>query len=628
MDPQDSNPNLGIPNPLDLSTLDLSELTSAPANPNLVQPLSNNPAKPLQPVQSAPVKAMPVKAMPVKAQPVTGQPLTAAQPVAQVIAAQPIMGQQVGPGISPQQFADQMRAAAQSQGATPAPLGAAMPVTPEVDLEAVVASAQRRKFWWTAAPSWAISLFVHAAVLFILAAITLDPVRDAISILQGSAGSQAEAIESFDLQTPSEPIETPSNEDPITPPSPTVNQVSMPQLTTPTVDMAANLEALDVTNVTEGLLPSTMLSPVSAMTSSLASRSSASVKSEMLEKYGGNAASEKAVAMALKWIADHQAPNGAWTFAHSRFCKGGQCKDEGTKFKAINGATAMAILPFLGAGQTHLQGQYKDTVKKGLGFLISNMKATPGAIPHGSWHEPDGNMYSHGLAAITVCEAFAMTKDPDLLQPAQLAINYLVYAQDQRGGGWRYSPNQPGDTSVVGWCVMALKSGAMGNLSVPHNSFRGANNFLDFVSTNEGAYYGYDKPTANIQGREATVAIGLLCRMYMGWQKDKPAFKQGVEFLSKRGPDINNLYYSYYATQVMRQYGGAEWEKWNVKMRDDLLKAQVADGHAAGSWYSEGGHGKEGGRLYATSMSTMILEVYYRHMPLYSEKSASDDFEL
>lgn len=498
---------------------------------------------------------------------------------------------------------------------------------PEVPVPIDIHAAQRRKFFWTAIPSWAISLSVHVAVLFVLAAVSLDEVDRAISVLRGSAGEKAVAIDNFELQGITSPLDLPSADEPISPP--TVNTVvALPEMTPPEMmSISTSFQESSLTSMTESVLPSAMLSStMSTMKSSLNSRSVAA-KSEMLEQFGGNASSEKSVAMALKWIAGHQASNGSWSFAHSQFCRG-QCKEDGSKFKAVNGATAMALLPFLGAGQTHLQGQYKTTIKNGLAFLITNMKVTPGEFPTGSWNEADGSMYSHGLAAITICEAYAMTRDPDLLQPAQLAINYLVYAQDERGGGWRYGPKQPGDTSVVGWCLMALKSGSMGNLAIPPSTFRGASGFLDFVSTNNGAYYGYDKPTANIEARQATIAVGLLCRMYLGWSKDHEGLKAGIQYLDKRGPSINDLYYSYYATQVMRHHGGPEWEKWNARMRDQLINIQVNEGHAAGSWFTSGGHGKDGGRLYATSLATMILEVYYRHMPLYSDKSSDDNFEL
>ena len=485
----------------------------------------------------------------------------------------------------------------------------------------------RRRYYLTALPSWAISFGVHVAVLFLLAMLSMDPIRDAIGVaLDAGGGNEGETLDDTELPGPAESVESESSAEEFSAAMPVVSEVvTMPAVTTTAVSTVIGINAVSMNSLTESVLPSSMMgSGMSKMMTSLNGRG-AGMKGEMLERFGGTANSEKSVAAALKWIAAHQAPNGGWSFACSHFCRG-QCKGDGTKFEAVNAATALALLPFLGAGQTHTTGQYKDTIKRGLAFLIQNMKVTPGNIPRGSWHEAGGNMYSHGLASIAICEAYAMTRDPDLVQPAQLAINFLVYAQDPRGGGWRYQPQQAGDTSVVGWCVMALKSGAMGNLSVPQTSFRGASQFLDLMQTNNGAYYGYDKPSANV--RDATTAIGLLCRMYLGWSKDNEAIKEGIAALSKSGPSVEDLYFSYYATQVMRHQGGPDWEKWNTKMREDLIKTQSGAGHETGSWFFAGGHGKEGGRLYSTAMATMILEVYYRHMPLYTEKSAGDEFEL
>ncbi len=489
-------------------------------------------------------------------------------------------------------------------------------------------TAGHRSYLGGAAPSWLVSLLVHVGIIVILAAITLDPIEKVLSILQAGAAKEAEAIEQFDIQSP-ELDATETQDEPLSPTTEISEVVEMPELATAMLPvLETSVDALDTNRLTESIIPSSMLSSaaMSQMAASLNSRSSAS-KSEMLERYGGNAASEKAVAMALKWIADHQASNGGWTFAHSAICRN-KCDGQGDLATATNAATAMALLPFLGAGQTHMEGQYKETVHRGLAFLINRMKVTSGGLPQGSWHEPGGRMYSHGLAAITMCEAYAMTRDPDLLQPAQLSLNYLISAQDPRGGGWRYEPGQAGDTSVVGWCVMALKSGKMGNLVVPERTFRGIESFLDMVSTNNGAYYGYNQPTSKLDGRNATIAVGLLCRMYMGWPQEHPGLQEGIAHLSKAGPRKDDLYYSYYGTQVLRHQGGPAWEKWNKKMRDDLVGSQESKGHAAGSWLSSGRHADKGGRLYATSLATMILEVYYRHMPLYSEKSSADDFEI
>jgi len=489
------------------------------------------------------------------------------------------------------------------------------------------ADVVKRRFYLTALPSWAISLGVHVALLFLLAAMSMDPIREAIgTALEAGGGNEGETLTDTELPGQLQTAEAEESSEAFSAPTAMVSEVvTMPEITTTEISSVAGAASLSMNSVTESVLPSAMMgSGLSRVMTSLNGRS-AGMRGEMLERFGGTAGSEKSVAAALEWISKHQAPNGGWTFACSKFCRG-QCKDDGRKAEAVNAATALALLPFFGAGQTHLKGKYKDTIKNGLAFLIRNMDATPGKLPRGSWHEPGGSMYSHGLASIVICEAYAMTRDPDLVQPAQLAINYLVYAQDPRGGGWWYQPQQPGDTSVAGWCIMALKSGSMANLNVPPETFRGASQFLDFVSTNDGAYYGYLKPSANV--RPSLTAVGLLCRMYMGWSKDEPGIKEGVALITKTGPKMDDFYYDYYATQVMRHYGGDEWEKWNTKMRDALIKSQSSVGHEAGSWYSAGNHGVDGGRLYSTALATMILEVYYRHMPLYTEKSADDEFEL
>jgi hypothetical protein len=147
-----------------------------------------------------------------------------------------------------------------------------------------------------------------------------------------------------------------------------------------------------------------------------------------------------------------------------------------------------------------------------------------------------------------------------------------------------------------------------------------------------GAKYGYTGP-GQAQG---TTAIGLLCRMYLGWKQDHPSLKRGVEYISGLGPSPINIYYDYYATQVMRHYcgdpgseGHEMWEKWNGKMRDQLIRTQEKTGHAKGSWILKGDNGSErGGRLYCTAMATMILEVYYRHMPIYGKQASTEEFPL
>ena len=346
---------------------------------------------------------------------------------------------------------------------------------------------------------------------------------------------------------------------------------------------------------------------------------------------GATEASEEAVDAALVWLAAHQRADGSWSFDHRGGKCRGRCDHHGNASSATAAATAMALLPFLGAGHTHIEGKYQRTVAKGLYFLIGKIKAK-GTI--GSFWEPRARMYSQGLATLALCEASAMTlsggkiKKPAaeselftnerLATTAQMGLNCIMDTQGPRGG-WRYDPGEPGDTSVVGWQLMALKSGYLAGLKVEARTVAGVQNFLDSVQSERGADYGYSSRT---KGTIATRAIGLLSRMYLGWPRQHPALAAGAKHLVKVKPKRDDVYFNYYATQVLSHYGGPLWQEWNVQMRESLVRRQSNRGHEKGSWYFSDPHGAQlGGRLYSTAMAAMTLEVYYRILPIYGKRS-------
>ena len=116
-------------------------------------------------------------------------------------------------------------------------------------------------------------------------------------------------------------------------------------------------------------------------------------------------------------------------------------------------------------------------------------------------------------------------------------------------------------------------------------------------------------------------AEGLLCRQYLGWKQDDNRLRDGAKFLRANLPSwsTRDLYYWYYATQVLRHMEGDNWTTWNEIMRELLPSKQEKDGHESGSWDPHGDrYGLQGGRLYVTCMSIYVLEVYYRHLPLYT----------
>jgi hypothetical protein len=347
------------------------------------------------------------------------------------------------------------------------------------------------------------------------------------------------------------------------------------------------------------------------------------MKKEMVGGFGGTKPSERAVGAALNWIARHQnhagARKGSWSISkYSDNCKDPTCTGPG-EAQADAGATALGVLPFLAAGQTHdTKGSpYRATVQAALYWLISQQTKDGDLAP-----DSTPKMYNHGLATIALCEACGLVpRDRELRRRAQLAIDFIEKAQNPSTGGWRYNPGEEGDVSVVGWQVMALKSGQMAGLRVDHAAIEGAQKFLKSCSKGQlGGQYAY-MPTS--EPTPPMTAVAILCCQYMGIHRDEPNMKEGIGYLMGNLPDPNgrNFYYWYYATQVMHNVPGSEWDTWNRKMRRTLIETQCKQGCATGSWDPEkpvaDAWGKQGGRLMVTSLGALTLEVYYRYLPLY-----------
>ncbi len=500
----------------------------------------------------------------------------------------------------------------------------------------------RRHFiLFQAVPGWVVSMLVHMLVIVTLGLMTIaDPVKIINVLSASSIGEDGPEIEEFTIDEvdPGEVVESEEMTEPVMDMPESLDMIEPLAVDVP---MEVAMTPVDMTDFAAEMAPAgASLQSLASISSQSFDSRSVDMKKKLLREYGGNESSESAVNKALKWLALHQIPSGptagAWTFQHTLVSRGASTDPGEPKFaSAFNAATAMALLPFLGAGQTHLAGEYKETVRRGLLFLAKNGKSkTSGGVTMLDYTEPGGTLYSHGLVTILLCEAFAMTEDPALMAPAQGALNFAFYAQSPSDGGWRYTPRsrEESDTSVTGWLIMGMKSGYMAHLNVPPIAVKGSIAFLDKVGSNSGSLYGYTDKITKVTRAPACTAIGLLCRMYTGWDKTHPGIVQGVKNLATVGVDKKDIYYNYYAAQVLRHFGGADWDKFNIELRDWLVQVQNSKGGNTGSWHfpdSKQHRGPiEGGRLASTAFATMILEVYYRHMPLYAANAAEEDFPL
>jgi BMFP domain-containing protein YqiC len=91
---------------------------------------------------------------------------------------------------------------------------------------------------------------------------------------------------------------------------------------------------------------------------------------------------------------------------YAHLCSDATCTGAGSAV-ADSAATALGLLPFLAAGQTHRQkGPYAKQIYSGLAWLTAHQKPD-GDLSAGSTHR----MYSHGLATIALAEAAGMTRE-------------------------------------------------------------------------------------------------------------------------------------------------------------------------------------------------------------------------
>ena len=264
-------------------------------------------------------------------------------------------------------------------------------------------------------------------------------------------------------------------------------------------------------------------------------------------------------------------------------------------------------------------------------------------------------MYTQAIVAVTVCEAYELTEDPQLKTLAHDGALFIVNSQ-RDDGGWRYEgavdstffSYAPGDTSVSGWQMLALKSAMSAGFSCPPEVFYKAGFFLDAVQSKNNTLFRYMAQTHEPESKMwGTTAIGVLMREYIGWEK-KPRYmskatrrlagwfdemyddwklakngtvenRQGKQLLSE-GRFRYNLYFAYYASLALHHAGGAAWHKSFARTRDFLIETQnrgEVNPHEKGSWLFHDLYMNDGGRLLNTALSVLILETPYRYLPMY-----------
>lgn len=344
-------------------------------------------------------------------------------------------------------------------------------------------------------------------------------------------------------------------------------------------------------------------------------------RAQLVAGGGGDAETERAVAAALAWLAKAQSADGRWDASRHGAGQERYIFNEnrgGAGAQADTGVSGLALLAFLGAGQTHRDGMYVNEVAAGLEYLRRS-QAADGSL--GGDAEFFARMYCHSMATFAASEAYAMTQDDRLAPLVRGGVAYSLAAQHPTDGGWRYRAGLEGDTSQLGWQLMALKSARLAGIEVPATAWTRAERFMRRVERGRAggltAYRPDGPPTRSM------TAEGLYCRQMLSDRADgalsAAAIDEALASLLEEPPTPSaiNMYYWYYATLALHHAEHVSprtaeaWRTWNEAMTRTLLGSQRPDG----SWPETCLWGGYGGRVFTTALGAMCLEVYYRYAP-------------
>ncbi|MEE8141594.1 MAG: hypothetical protein V3T77_00700 [Planctomycetota bacterium] len=364
--------------------------------------------------------------------------------------------------------------------------------------------------------------------------------------------------------------------------------------------------------------------PTQAEPSPLGSR--LSEKAQALKMYGGAGATEQAVSAGLMWLALHRDGDGSWDPGSfdERCPSGDACRDHGFPEYRV-GVTALALLAFLGAGiDGERSSEFRQVVRDGLVYLLAEQDATGCIGPREGQY-----MYNHAIASFCLAEAAVLTRQPRYREAAGRALHFSSRAQ-QPGGGWDYTAARTlrNDLSITGWQVMAIYAAQEAGIPIPQEMLERLDKHIRRAVHSSGWSTYADRGVGKFRGGVSIAAVGMLCKLYLGWPLN--SLENSADILIWRKPDpearldwdhtFQSCYYWYYATLALFHLGGDRWEAWNIFLKRIILPLQRQDGHANGSWDPDPNWiGHAGGRITSTALHVLIFEVYYRYTPLHKK---------
>ncbi len=383
-----------------------------------------------------------------------------------------------------------------------------------------------------------------------------------------------------------------------------------------------------------------------------------SLRPEAITRFGGDPQLNQSIENGLNFLSKTQWSDGRWCFHVQPDAFTYRVPREAHQNGSIQcdtAATALGLLSMMGAGYSHMDGAYQQEVQKGLNYLLSHQQkrppvgkdgrlGIPGALYNTNTDTDNNSLsYAHAMATVALCEAYGLTRDRKLLEPARAAVKYIIATQNPKFGGWRYEnadnlgrPYAESDTSSSGWQIMALKSAVQAEIlpaEVVNPSLQKAQRWLDMARKSDGryAYNPFNGSASEYGNWKRTTPTMTAEAAFMQWCINPAGadLKPSIEYILDNAPGDSEIdgykrdvYYWYYASAIMFAQQGDAWNQWQGKVMPIIKDSQVsADSPLGGSWdvnnpsLDKWSH--LGGRHYLTCMNLMILEIYTRHLSFY-----------
>jgi len=341
-------------------------------------------------------------------------------------------------------------------------------------------------------------------------------------------------------------------------------------------------------------------------------------------------ATVEAVRAGVDWLLRHQEEDGHWSAAaFDARCKDAACAGPGdAKFDV--GVTALAAEALLGVGDEKL----KPAVTRALDWLVAKQDTIKGLIrtpgpPSSHAH------YEHAYATLALVDATGLDPKGRWKDPSRRAIDYLFRIRNPYRG-WRYGERDgDNDTSLTGLVLLVLGGARTSGFEVPGDELGGALKgglaFLDEMTDPTTGRTGYQQRggfTARTteamarfpaQSSECLSAISLNARLSVaGAGAGDPLVPKQIALLAAQPAKwdekgaTTDFYYWYFATRGLMLAGGDAWTAWKAGVAGELVAHQSKQGDGAGSFPPADAWSAQGGRVYATALNLLTLEICAR----------------